>query len=118
MIIIIPLVPPSLNQFFGRGHWSKRNKLVKLWDDIIWKTCLIDNIKPVKGFPVTITTKVYSKGRRKKDTSNMFPANKLAEDALVRAGILPDDTIEYVNRHIVEVPEFGCKEDKTIISID
>ena len=115
--ISIPLVAPSLNQWYSGGHWSDRKKLADAWHLAIFIICKQDKIKPVVSYPVTITTKSYYKKTKEMDTSNVFPANKLAEDGLVRAGILKDDTNQYVNRHVIEVPEFGQHEDITVITI-
>ena len=113
----IPIVAPSLNKWYAGGHWSKRKKVVDIWHDAIWILCRQDKIPSVEEYPVCITTKSYFKGRRQRDTSNCFAANKMAEDGLVKAGILKDDTPQYVCRHIIEIPEFGCPEDMTVITI-
>lgn len=113
----IPIVTLSLNKWYAGSHWAKRKQVADLWHDTIWKICRIDKIEPIAKFPVTIITKSYFKSKRKKDVSNLFPANKLAEDGLVKAGILPDDTVEYVERHIIETPVFGHSEDVTVIEI-
>ena len=114
----VPIVAPSVNKWFGRGHWSERKRVVDIWDKAIWALCKKDMIQPVTRYPICIITKSYFKAKRQRDTSNCFTANKLAEDGLVRAGILKDDTPQYVARHIIEVPEFGYYEDNTIIIVD
>lgn len=114
----IPIVAPTLNKWYAGNHWTKRKQTADEWHNMIFVMCHTDKIKPVKNYPVCITTKTYFKANRKRDTSNCFPANKLAEDALVKAGILKDDTPEYVSRHIVELPEFGQPKDETVIIID
>lgn len=113
----VPIVAPSVNKWFGRGHWSERKRIVDIWDTAIWLMCQQDKIPPITEYPICIATKTYFKSKRKRDTSNCFTANKLAEDGLVRAGILIDDTPKYVTRHIVEVPEFGHHEDCTVIMV-
>lgn len=111
------LVAPSLNKWYAGGHWSKRKKVVDIWHHAIWILCRQDKIPAVEEYPVCIITKSYFKSKRQRDTSNCFAANKMAEDGLVKAGILKDDTPQYVCRHIIEVPEFGCQEDMTVITI-
>lgn len=113
----IPLVAPSLNKWYSGKHWSFRNTTAKLWHDTVWKMCLVDKIKPLTLFPVTISTQTFTIKKIKRDVSNCVCANKLAEDALVRAGILPDDTPKYVSRHIIEKPVIGHSEDMTLIKI-
>lgn len=116
--ISIPLVGPSLNDWYAGKHWSERNKLADTWHWAIFIICKQDKIKPVIEYPVTITTKSYYKKKKEMDTSNVFPANKLAEDGFVKAGILKNDTNKYVSRHIVEFPEFGQYKDETVITIE
>lgn len=106
-----------MNKLFGRGHWSQRSGVVKAWNYAVWIICKQDKIPSVIEYPVCVTTKSYFKSKRQRDASNCFAANKMAEDGLVKAGILKDDTPQYVCRHIVEVPEFGCPGDMTIITI-
>lgn len=114
----VPIVAPSLNKWYAGTHWIERKKVVDIWHTTVHLICRKDKVKPVAGYPVSITTKSYFKGKRKKDTSNCFTANKLAEDGLVKAGILIDDTPQYVTKHITLVPEFGHHEDCTVIMID
>ena len=113
----IPIIAPTLNKWYAGSHWSHRKKVADEWHTTIRMLCLIDQVKAVESYPVCIMTKTYFKTKRKRDTSNCFPANKLAEDALVKAGILKDDTPQYVTKHIVAVPEFGQAKDETIIMI-
>lgn len=113
----IPLVAPSLNKWYSGIHWAERKKIVDLWHDTVWKLCRVDKIKPLTLFPVTISTQSFTKSKRKRDVSNGICANKMAEDALVEAGILPNDAPEYVSRHIIEKPVIGHSEDMTLIKI-
>ena len=113
----IPIIAPTLNKWYAGNHWTQRKKVADEWHLAVLILCRQDNIKPVESYPVCITTKTYFKTNRKRDTSNCFPANKLAEDALVKAGILKDDTPQYVSKHIVYLPEFGQHRDETVITV-
>lgn len=115
--ITVPFVAPSLNNWYAGTIWKQRKITADLWHEAIWIICIQDKIKPVKDYPVCITTKSYFKINRQRDTINYMTANKLAEDGFVKAGILIDDNTKYVYRHIVEAPEYGGKENYTEITI-
>lgn len=117
IVITIPLVAPSLNMWYAGTHWSKRNKLAQEWHTAIWAICKVDKIQPITTFPVEIATTSVFRTRHKRDVDNCVPANKLAADGLVLAGILPDDTQKYVNRHVINPSQYGQKKDQTIITI-
>lgn len=114
----IPLVAPSLNQWYAGGHWGSRSKVVNEWHLAIHLLVKQLKIKPIKKFPVIITSISYFKTNRRRDSSNYITANKLAEDGLVKAGILPDDSFNFVNESRVMAPVGGCKKEKTIIRIE
>ena len=114
--IIVPMVAPSLNGWYSSQHWSKRKKVADLWHEAIRYICLADKVKAFKS-PVTITTQTTFPDNRSRDVSNYFTANKLAEDGLVKAGILINDTPEYVIDHTVMKPIFGAKKGETLIII-
>lgn len=116
--IVIPEVCPTLNKFYSSTiHWSKRNKIKDRWQLLIKNYCRENEIKPVKIFPVTIITQTKTRVKRSRDTSNNFPSNKLGEDSLIKAGIIPNDTPQYVNQHIILKQKIGCKDDETIIIV-
>ncbi len=116
--LTIPIVAPSLNTWYAGQHWSKRKKIADAFHRAIFVVCKQEKIKPITQYPVKITTRSFYKQKRKLDTVNCVTNNKLAEDGLVRAGILKDDTPQYVSGHEVLCPRFGCDEDMTIIIIE
>ena len=116
--IEIPIVAPSLNQWYAGAHWSKRKKVADQWHEEIWIACKQYQVEPLTEFPVIISTKTYFKTKRQRDVSNCFTTNKLAEDGLVKAGILPDDTPKFVCGHRVLLPVFGHDKDMTEIWIE
>ena len=124
LVLNIPLLCPSLNQWYAGVHWRKRKATADLWHKAVWILCVEGAIKPITKFPVIISTQTWYKPYRdenkfKRDASNCFPANKLAEDGLVKAGILPDDTTEYVSEHRTLTPVIVLKEcdEQTIVTI-
>jgi len=111
--ISIPLVAPTLNDWYGGRHWRHRNIVARTWHKAVWVEVKNNRIGPIgkKHFPVMITTRTtFPLRARKRDTSNCFSANKLAEDALVAAKVLPDDTPKYVGVHIVLPSIYGDRE--------
>ncbi len=123
-MLTIPRVCPTLNKWYAGTHWRKRKEIADLWHEEVWIICVQDAIKRITRFPVIITTQTWYKPYRdedkfKRDTANCFPANKLAEDGLVRAKILPDDTTEYVSEHRTLTPVIVAKEcdEQTVITI-
>lgn len=119
-VLRIPLVCPTLNNWYAGTHWRKRKEVADLWHTTIWYCYKNQWVEPVTRFPVIITTQTWYKPTgRHRDTSNCFPANKLAEDGLVKVGILPDDTTEYVAEHRTLTPVIVKteKENETVITI-
>lgn len=117
IVIEIPLVAPSLNAWYAGAHWNKRKKVADLWHTEVMLA--VRNMRTrLERFPVTITTRSFFRHRRGRDTSNCFTANKLVEDGLVMAGILPGDEGEYVASHIVLPPVFGAEKDMTVIKVE
>ena len=84
MIITIPGIPPSLNQW-SRMHWAKAARLKKQWEQDVYFASY--NTKPkqsIRYAKVTIT--FYFKDRRRRDMDNYTP--KFLMDGLVKAGII------------------------------
>jgi len=71
-------------------------------------------IKPIKKFPVDIYITAYLKYKIRRDSSNI--SDKELIDGLVMAGIIPDDSTEYV-RWSATKAIIGAKENKVIIDI-
>lgn len=102
---------------YAGSHWSRRNTLAHRWHDEIAIFCKKNKVKKINQYPVEIRTTSFFKSKRIRDTDNCILANKLICDGLVLCGILKDDTPQYVARHVVECPQFGCKKDYTTVHI-
>lgn len=85
--------PPTLNEL-NRMHFMKRAKLKEQWEKLISDSCLIHGIQPVKR--VSITLEFYFPDKRRRDLDNYAFAFKFIGDALVKRGILPDDSYKEV----------------------
>ncbi len=115
MTLIIQLATPSLNEFFARKHWTRRNELKNVWHRAVWVYKVKHELWPIdaRHFPVDIVTRSHFRKTHEKhrlDTSNTFLANKMVEDAIVKAGLLPDDSAKYVRDHIVRQPVYGVED--------
>lgn len=117
MKITLPITAPSLNDWYSGKHWSFRQKVKNLWREEVGLLCMQKKIKPITKFPVKISTITYFTDRRGRDSINWATAAKLAEDGLVKQGILPDDNTKYVKGHYVEVVE-GHDKNETVITIE
>jgi len=93
-ILDVPLVPPSLNEW-QRMCWRDRIPFTEEWDRAIWALCLEQHVPQLERIDLNI--EIYFKDKRRRDYDNQATAFKLSLDALVHAGILPDDN----PRHLV-----------------
>lgn len=107
MILFVEYLGPSTNAIYAGLHWSKRkqakDEAVKATIAAVRKAgvaamdCRVDLVfRPRLG-----------KGMRRRDTSNNSMSAKLIEDALVKAGVLADDTDAHVRRVIHEPAEIN-----------
>lgn len=108
--------PPTLNQL-NLLHHMQRARLKEQWEKIVKDACLIHGIQPVKR--VSITLEFWFPDKRRRDLDNYAFAFKFIQDALVKVGILTDDSAEevielrvvkggiskpkYINVYLVEV---------------
>lgn len=109
---------PTLNQMYAGQHWYLRKKLADEWHRKVKEYCEDNKLKPIKKFPIDIISQTKFKTKRGRDTSNCFYASKLVEDGLVKCGILPDDSTEYVRHHIIIEPIInnGINETKIVLT--
>ena len=115
--ILVPDIAPTTNKLYAGTHWAVRKALADKWHKYIEVYCKEHDIKPVKEFPVVILSQTRMKHYHKRDASNCSYAHKLAEDGLVTAGIIPDDSPEYVSGCITWRPitKYGKHETEIII---
>lgn len=97
--IDIPMVgnrpPLNANQ---RLHWRQRAQRVALIRDAV--TLLARNAHIPTGRHLVVQLHFQPGDNRRRDASNLVPTQKPAVDGLVRAGIVPDDTAEWVTEHM------------------
>ena len=102
--IVIPDVPPSLNEW-SKMHWAKVDKLKKQWEhDVYYCAYSQRPKKPIKYAKVKII--YYFKTNRARDLVDNY-APKFIMDGIVKAKILVDDRTDYIG-----VPELVPELDK------
>ena len=84
--------PLNLNQ---RMHWAQKAELTR---DIRQETCL--KARPFKQQfapgPITVSFHWQPKDNRRRDSDNPIATAKVCFDAIVDAGLVPDDTPEHM----------------------
>lgn len=99
-------VPYSPN-FLNRKHWAVRSRWKKAWEEEIWGRWQEEKKKWTDyEFPMTekalVTISIFCLKRQ--DEDNTYASMKGVIDGLVQAGILKDDSYDYVSTKFVHVP--------------
>jgi hypothetical protein len=89
-------LPPGLELLNAnqRKHWSAKGRTTKAIRDAAHMFALADRIPAVSR--AYIVAEYRPPNRRRRDVHNLFPSAKAAVDGLVDAGVLPDDSDEYL----------------------
>lgn len=88
-----------------REHWTKRKRARDEARLLVTDAARRAGVAPATGRVDLIFTPVLGKGVPRRDTSNYSTNVKHLEDALVDAGLLPDDRGQYVGHVIMAPPE-------------
>jgi len=91
---------PSLND---RVHWSARNSMFQSVKKAAW--AMIRNARVPALSRVTVLLVFDPPDRRRRDADNLAGALKACCDAMVAAGVVPDDSSRYVARASCEISE-------------
>ena len=97
---------PALNEIIAasKTHWSRYYRVKRGNTQIVALECRAQKLKPVDA-PVYVIFKHY-RPNKKKDPDNVAGgAQKAILDGLVKARILPDDTMRYISslHHYFEI---------------
>lgn len=95
-------------------HWAKRKAIVDEWKNSIGWAFKTQKLPWPLPYPLTMTCTQFSK-RNVRDADNAVTIAKLAGDALVSGGYLPDDSPEYIDTIILQSKK--GKEDLVVITI-
>lgn len=83
--------PLNANQ---RLHWAEKARRVALVRDAVGFRA--KGVIPPRRTPVAVHLRWHVTDRRRRDPSNLMPTQKAALDGLVQAGVLVDDSPQYV----------------------
>lgn len=103
VIIILPIPPrilsPNCQIATLRGRFAKAaaaKKQRRLTKEAIQEEC----IETATWGKLSVTPEFFHTTKRKRDDDNAMGSLKAAYDGIVDAGLIPDDTPEYMVRHL------------------
>lgn len=91
--------PLSENQRFG--HWAQKAKLVRAVRSEAKLRAKHLKIGPLDG--CTVELHYQPRDKRRRDADNLIPTLKALCDGLVDAGIVPDDTPDYMTKKMPKI---------------
>jgi Holliday junction resolvase RusA-like endonuclease len=80
-------------------HWGQRSRLVNAWHEAThwaWKSVPHNTREQWKDVPARVTMSIPFPVQRRRDPSNYLVVCKAVIDQLVKEGLWPDDTAEFV----------------------
>lgn len=107
--------PMSLND---RHTWQQKARLKKPYREAANILARAAKIPPCEKVRVTL---IYTpKDRRRRDPLNLVATLKLVEDGLVDAGVVPDDTPDYLESQmpLIDLPEKGAKAGRLTVYVE
>lgn len=87
-------LPPTLNEM-NNVHYMKRAKMKEEWEELVIRACRENGIRPMGRASITLELWFPDKRRRDLDNYGGF-GFKWILDGLVKAGVLKDDSTDYV----------------------
>ena len=79
-----------------RLHWAEKARLTRIWRHAAHGAVLRQHKGARFDVPVRITVTIHKTRAGRYDVSNLSPTSKAIVDGLVDAGVIPDDSNEYV----------------------
>lgn len=106
-----PTRPLSINAV---SNWQAKRRLLKPWKDMAWAlahNALVTAAWPREPHPITVQVVLPFRRANRRDAHNYTgTVVKAVVDGLTQAGLVPDDTPEWVT---VLDPEFSIQADKS-----
>jgi len=104
--VTVPGKPVSLNAERS-AHWTARHAFTLKWRTDAYHLALMQ--RPIERFerPVMVTIQHWQKKGTMADTANVVPSAKACIDGLVDAGVITNDTGEYVAGILFLAPQRG-----------
>lgn len=100
-IVDLPSLPPMTSNH--REHWAAKARHTKRWRHAAYLTIRDAQVPPLGR--VTVQLVAYPPVKRRRDSANLSPTSKACVDAMVDAGVVPDDSDAYVTVVTPEVVE-------------
>lgn len=117
MEIRIDEIGPSLNNWYAGSHWAQRKKVKDRWRLLVREAVAGCEAVDEEDYPVSIeVTCRFGKGRRGYDADNLGATSKLVIDGLIKAGIIEDDTRNFVES-VTYRPIKHKGKDETVVRI-
>lgn len=93
--VVLPM-PPTSNHLFPTGKHGRRykSKEYQEWQDVAVRL-LQEQMPSPPSFPVEVRIVIY-RGSGWRDTADVCNREKAITDALVKAGVIPNDSCQYV----------------------
>lgn len=88
------------------AHWTKRHELTQSWREAFYFLALQARHDPFEK-PVVITAQPYQAKNTLADAGNALPSVKAGVDGIVDAGLLPDDSPDWVSALLLMAPKRG-----------
>lgn len=111
----LPITKPlSMND---RTHWRKKYEARDELNSAVIMLVRKERIPPCQRIRVTL---VYTpKDKRRRDPLNLVETLKPVEDAIVRAGVVPDDTPQYLESQmpLIDLPDPGQRFGKLTVYV-
>jgi crossover junction endodeoxyribonuclease RusA len=107
--------PMSLND---RHTWQQKARLKKPYREAAHLLARQQKIPACQRVRVTL---IYTpRDRRRRDPLNLVATLKLVEDGLVDAGVVPDDTPEYLESQmpLIDMPDPGAKQGRLTVVVE
>ena len=106
--VVIPDWLPEALANGAHGHWATRNKKLKAAQVMVWASAKHAGLQRVEGRAKLTLTFVFPVKRRR-DTDNLYSRAKGCVDGLVHGGWIKDDSIEWLDLHVVAEVDPGRK---------
>jgi len=111
--LTIPEPAPSWQQLYAGKHWTQRKRMADEWHLRVMAGLAM--CRPLVEGRVDITVTANYPDKRRRDPDNICA--KLLIDGLVHAGILPDDSDEYVASSKTRITRDRSRPVETVITI-
>lgn len=90
IVISLPWTRPPLSQNDRNDRRTGGARKIAKANEEAWAAIVSEGVRPIVGANITLHWRIPTKGRR--DADNLAPTLKVCQDALVAAGVLPDDS--------------------------